>query len=312
MTEILYKSNALQSPSDPRDYQAESIFPSDLSLPEEFDPRKSLLPVRDQSIQGSCVSEACASIREIQEKKSSINFEDYFSPQFVYNNRVNQEGPGMYPRDSMNILYKKGILAEEDYPYGKIEKPEQIAAELLSKAANYKITGYAYVNTIQTMKAAIFRNGACAFTVPVYNSGKQMWRPAKKGDAVQAGHAMTAVGWTKEGFIIRNSWGAQWGDNGYTIFPYSDWGMQAEVWTVIDDNSAKPDPRYSKWNWKTWRAIKNTHINMGSMAIMGWLGIIASIIIGIIDNKYAFIAAPTIILAGTIYSFIKKLYLVKH
>jgi C1A family cysteine protease len=312
MGEILYKLDALQSPGDARDYQAETIFPSDLSLPDEFDPRKELLPIRDQGIQGSCVAEASSAMREIQERKSSIDFEDYLSPQFVYNNRMNQDGSGMYPRDSMNILYKKGILAEEDYPYGKIEKPEQISADILTKASNYKILGYAYVNTIQTMKAAIFRSGACAITVSVYNSGNQMWKPIKPGDIVQGGHAMTAIGWTKEGFIIRNSWGTQWGDEGYTIFPYSDWGMQSEVWTVINDESSKPDPKYSKWYWKTWRAIKNTHINMGPPIVLCWFGIGASIYIGIMDNKWAFCGIPLILAGATIASVVKKLYLVKH
>jgi C1A family cysteine protease len=312
MSEILYKLDALQSPADPRDYQADVIFPADLSLPDEFDPRKTLLPIRNQGAQGSCVAMSCASMREIQEKKSAIDFEDYLSPQFVYNNRMNQEGEGMYPRDSMNILYKKGILAEEDYPYGKKEKPEQISSEAMAKAANYKVMGYAYVNTIQTMKAAIFRSGACAFTVPVYNGGSQMWRPLKQGDVVQGGHAMTAVGWNKEGFIIRNSWGEEWGDKGYTIFPYSDWGMHGEVWTVIDDESSKPDPKYSKWYWKVWRAVKNTHINMGPLSILAWIAIVASIATGIIDNKMAFLGAPAILLAVSIFSAVKKLYLVKH
>lgn len=311
MTDILYKLDAQQSPEDPRDFQAESIFPNDLSLPSEFDPRKNLLPIRNQGIQGSCVAESCAALKEVQEKKN-VGFEDYFSPQFVYNHRINQGGEGMYPRDSMKILYKKGIVAEEDYPYGKIEKPEQISQDVLNKALNYKIQGYAYVNTIQTLKAAIYRNGACAFTVPVYNNGPTMWKPNPGAlNLVMGGHAMTAIGWTKDGFIIRNSWGEKWGDKGYTIFPYSDWGMQAEVWAVIDDESSKPDPRYSKWYWKTWRAIKNTWKNTGSLAYLVALVLTLTFVGGFFVDKMLWFGTGGITLAMTIYSWIKKLYLPK-
>jgi hypothetical protein len=249
-------------------------------------------------------------MKELQEKKN-VGFEDYFSPQFVYNNRINQDGEGMYPRDSMNILYKKGILAEEDYPYGKREKPEQISQDVLNKASNYRIQGYAYVNTIQTLKAAIYRGGACAFTVPVYSPNKTMWKPSAVGEVVSGGHAMTAVGWNQEGFIIRNSWGEEWGDKGYTIFPYSDWGMQSEVWAVIDDESSKPDPRYSKWYWKTWRATVNTLKNMGSLSFMLGFVFVASIGVGIFDQPTAFIGTALVPVGIGIYSWLKKLYLPK-
>jgi C1A family cysteine protease len=308
--QIKYALNSLQSPQDMRDFQAESIFPSDLSLPETYDPRKELLPIRDQGIQGSCVAESVSCMKEMQEKKN-VGFNDYMSPQFIYNNRANKDAPGMYPRDSMSILYKKGIVAEEDYPYGKIESPEQISQDILNKAANYKIIGYAYVNTIQTLKAAIYRNGACAFCVPVYHDGVNMWKPIKQGDFVIGQHAMTVCGWNKEGFIIRNSWGQNWNTDGYTVFPYSDWGMQAEVWTVIDNDSSKPDPRYSKWYWKTWRAIVNTFINMGTASVFIVIGTTMPIVIAIIDNPWALVGIPVILISTTIYSIFKKLYLVK-
>ena len=309
MSEILYKLDALASPTDNRDYQAESIFPPDISLPDEFDPRNSLLPIRNQGAEGSCVAEACAAIREIQEKKN-INFEDYFSPQFVYNNRINQDGSGMYTRDAMDILFKKGILAEEDYPYGKIEKPEQISQEVFEKALNYKIKGYAYINTIQILKTAIYRNGACAFSVPVYASSI-MWKPEKLGDVAEGGHCMAAIGYNKEGFILRNSWGDGGANKGYLIFPYEDWGHQLEVWTVIDSESSKPDPKYSKWYWKTWRAIKNTVVNMKMRLFVPVGSFLASIYIGITDNHWAFAGTLIIPICVVLYSMWKKLYLVK-
>ncbi len=310
MSEQVYSLNALASPDDPRDYQAESIFPPDLSLPKVFDPRLKLLAVRDQGVQGSCVAQATACLKEIQEKKN-VGFEDYMSPQYVYNNRINQPAEGMYSRDSMKILYKKGIVPEEEYPYGVFESADQIPNNINLKALNYKASGYAFVNTIETMKAAIYRSGACIIMVPVYSNSKDMWRPTKVGDIAQGLHAMAVVGWNEFGFIVRNSWGVQWGNAGYTVFEYKDWGMHCEAWTLIDDESSKPDPKYSKWYWKTWRAVTNTWKNMGSMKYMLILMMVLSTVIAVVEHWEMVFVIPATLIGVTIFSWLKRLYLTK-
>lgn len=285
MSEILYKLEQL-SPDDPRDFQAENILPDDYSTPEEYDPRKNLLPIRDQGYQGSCVAQSSACAKELHEK-TDIGFNEYMSPQFVYNLRTNQDGDGMYVRDSMKILYKYGIVPEYIYPYGKIQKAGEIEQKTLEEAGQYKVLGYAYVNTIHAAKVAILKHGACCFTVPVYHGGSDMWRPLKQGDVAQGGHAMALVGWTKDGFIVRNSWGTNWGDKGYTIFPFKDWGMHGECWTLIDEKSKDPDPRYQRWYWRAWRGIKNIYTNSWPGCIMFTVAIVGSSSIAILDPIYS-------------------------
>lgn len=34
-------------------------------------------------------------------------------------------------------------------------------------------------------------------------------------ESARGGHAVALVGYTSEYFIVRNSWGTAWGDNGY-------------------------------------------------------------------------------------------------
>lgn len=38
-----------------------------------------------------------------------------------------------------------------------------------------------------------------------------------------AGHAFAIVGYTRDGFIVHNSWGSEWGDGGLAVLAYSDW-----------------------------------------------------------------------------------------
>ncbi|GAB3361197.1 N-acetylmuramidase domain-containing protein [Lysobacter tyrosinilyticus] len=47
------------------------------------------------------------------------------------------------------------------------------------------------------------------------------------------GHAFAIVGYTRDGFIVQNSWGAAWGRGGFAVLPYEDWLANAmDCWVV--------------------------------------------------------------------------------
>ena len=71
-----------------------------------------------------------------------------------------------------------------------------------------------------------------------------------KGEKAQWGHAVMVVGYdddhkvtnlkcklsTKGALLIRNSWGKNWGDNGYGWLPY-DYvlnGLALDFWSILD------------------------------------------------------------------------------
>ena len=42
------------------------------------------------------------------------------------------------------------------------------------------------------------------------------------------------IGFNKQGFIIRNSWGTSWADHGYITIPYEEYDDAVfEAWTTI-------------------------------------------------------------------------------
>jgi len=59
------------------------------------------------------------------------------------------------------------------------------------------------------------------------------------------GHAMLCVGYddAQQVLIIRNSWGADWGDRGYCYLPYAATaqGLLRDCWTVNDTKPDRPD-----------------------------------------------------------------------
>lgn len=261
-----YKLDVRPSPLDHRDYKAETIYPLRVKVPASLDLRDNLQKVRDQGSQGTCVAQVGACMKEWQEWED-IGFDQHMSPQFIYNNRSTDES-GMYPRDLMRILKNMGSVPERLFPYGQEGKPSK---DIYEEAENYKIQHYAQIDTVEGLKTALAKNGPCYATFAVYNYGSSLWKSSFSGP-VLGYHAMTFVGYNSKGFIIRNSWGNDWADNGYTIFPYEDWGFQIECWTTIDAESGAEDfdDKWREFLFYKWRWIKEnwtTLIYFGFAAI---------------------------------------------
>ncbi len=227
--------SAVPSPPDARDYHSETLVRTD--APHTLDLRPDLQGVRNQGQQGSCAAQTAACCKEWQER-IDIQVDEHLSPQFVYNCRRNQDTEGMYGRDVMAILTKRGICRERDYRYGT-EAP--MTADVEAVARNMRISGYARVHTSQGLKEALARNGPCYISFPCFNFSAHFWR-RRVGDAAQGGHAVTVVGYDTNGFMLRNSWGDDWGDGGYTTYPYNEFGAHYEIWTMLDDESLPRPP----------------------------------------------------------------------
>lgn len=258
-----YRLDVKKSPEDKRDFKASTIYRK-IALPETLDYRSSMQPIRDQGNQSSCVAMSGSAMKEWQEQKD-VGLNEYMSPQFIYNFREDTSEEGMYMRDLMKILNKKGDCTEKLYPYGTFTPP---SSQAIGEAQNYIIDGYASVATPEELKTALFVNGPCVLAVPVYNYTTRMWYK-RINDYFLGGHAMLVAGYNKEGFIIRNSWGTDWGDKGYCIMPYGDFSLAWEYWTTIDANSfyppdpePEPEPK-KKWIDKYWWVLVLAVLGIG-------------------------------------------------
>ncbi len=70
--------------------------------------------------------------------------------------------------------------------------------------------------------------------VAVQGTGKPRRLPviARKG-AADGGHAVAFVGYTRDGFIVQNSWSGSWGADGFALLPYEDFLLHAtDVWVA--------------------------------------------------------------------------------
>lgn len=51
-------------------------------------------------------------------------------------------------------------------------------------------------------------------------------------EGVDKYRSVAIVGYTNDAFIIRGSWGTEWGDSGYGYWPFNDWAAAVEVWVI--------------------------------------------------------------------------------
>lgn len=210
---------ALRSPVDKRDYPLSAGIPEG-PLPTTLDLRKLFKGVRNQGQTTMCAAYGGCGIKE-----SHISgLDGYLSPSFIYDLRADKSIAGMYLRDLLSILLNTGVPPENT----------MFVKHSASEAAGYKIKSYYTVGSIDELKSAIALIGGCIAAFPMYNKGTTFWKKSNDNETMTSGHAVAIAGWTTEGFIIRNSWGTSWGDGGYTVYPFSDWGAHWEIWAIED------------------------------------------------------------------------------
>lgn len=228
-------------------------------LPATVDLRPKLPPVYDQGQLGSCTANAIAAAYDYDRGIQGLEF---IGPSrlFIYYNERALEGTissdsGAQIRDGIKTLKSNGVPAETVWPYKPSKfatKPSKTAVKdaTLNEALSYARVA-ASLTAIQHTLAAV-RPVVIGFTVyesfesdAVASSGI-MPMPAK-GEKVLGGHAVLVVGYKKIGtklyWIVRNSWGTSWGDDGYFYMPAEyllSSSLASDFWVVqtVSQNAA--------------------------------------------------------------------------
>ena len=201
-----------------------------------IDLRINMPNIYTQGSLGSCTANAIAGAYEyiqIIQKNKSI-----FTPSrlFIYYNERNIENTinldsGAQIRDGIKTLNKIGIIPECDWPYDISKFKVKPNDKLYIEANKFKTKKYKKIlQDLNHLKQALNDGYPIIFGFKVYESfeSKQIKNTGemiipKKNEKILGGHAVLAVGYIedKKVFIIRNSWGEQWGDKGYFYMPYS-------------------------------------------------------------------------------------------
>lgn len=237
----LFKLNYKPAPQDSRDYIVKANIPS--SLPASVDLSSQSTFIKNQGSVGSCTAFAGSALNEIVCAKagnSGLNFSEKF---LYFATRVNvmkwpaNEDSGATVRDTLKAMNKFGICLEDTFPYLRPDEKECSYGDLpppssYTEAKNYLSTNYANIpvnmdiNRVLTSMKTLLNSGyAFMAGFNTYDNvfdGLNGLIPEPEGN-VSGGHAVVFVGYDDQKSLLKfkNSWGSDWGDNGYGYLPYS-------------------------------------------------------------------------------------------
>ena len=195
-----------------------------------MDLRNKFPEVYDQGKIGSCTANALCSIYEYD----TYNFKG--SRLFLYYNErllLNETDidNGAYLSDGIFTLKTFGLCEEKDWPYIIENLFKRPTDDIYQKAkSNFVIEAFSIANDVKTIKYWLNKNEPIALGIAVY-SNFMNFSAAKSGDIglpsandrFIGGHAIVLCGYDDDTqkFILRNSWGSYWGNNGYFYLPYN-------------------------------------------------------------------------------------------
>jgi C1A family cysteine protease len=145
------------------------------------------------------------------------------------------EDSGATIRDTIKAGVTYGIADESVWPYDISKFATNPPSAVWTAASTHKVTSYHAIadGDIATMKAALAAGFLVGYGFQVYDyfmsqemSTKAFLDLPKSTESLQGGHAQCLVGYddtkvnpfrptSKGAFLVRNSWGTDWGLNGY-------------------------------------------------------------------------------------------------
>ncbi len=220
-----------------------------VTLPPLVDLRGNMPKIYDQGNLGSCVANSVSSAIEYDLMKQKLP--DFMpSRLFVYYNTRAMEGTatqdsGCMIRDAVKSVNSLGVCPEKEWPYDITKFAQKPLSQCYKDALKHKTVKYqSVIQDLNHIKSALASGFPVVFGFAVYESFESD-AVAKTGivpmplptERSLGGHSVSIVGYddSKQMFIVRNSWGTNWGDKGYFYQPYqyvTNPNLSADFWVI--------------------------------------------------------------------------------
>lgn len=230
--------NVLPSPHLEKDWpfsaaEAAGMAARPRALPASVDLRATWWAIGDQGSTGSCVGWAAADsvLRWHLVKKGELARNVLLSPRFTWmaskeTDEITSkpttfiEHAGTTLKSAIDVFRELGCVEDAMLPfrgnlYGGVQE------DFYAAASRFKIRSYFGMHHQPPLwKAWLARNGPILTRLDVDSTWMNATRTNGKldryrSDETRGGHAVALVGYTRDRFIVRNSWGTGWGDGGF-------------------------------------------------------------------------------------------------
>ncbi len=220
-----------RGPESAKDFRM--LAASGRTLPDKVNLRRWCSPVENQRQLNSCTANAAVGALEILERKQGIPQAD-LSRLFVYYNTRVLDGNvdsdiGAYISNSMKAIKLHGACLESMWRYDIGKVFARPGRECYKDGLIRQAMEYARVAQGHGVRAALADGLPVVFGMMLHESfnrtagGKGIVPMPADGEMALGGHAMLIVGYDTEArmYLVRNSWGEQWGNRGYCRIPFA-------------------------------------------------------------------------------------------
>jgi len=149
---------------------------------------------------------------------------------------------GSLIENAMEFMTQKGSVGYDRFPYSDQDCSRQPDQQLLEEAQEYKMRGANRLSAgdrtdaidLRAIKENLSQGAPVVIGMMVGGTfmqpmmGQDLWTPTDEDRSLQGfgGHALCVVGYDDRkydgAFLIMNSWGQQWGNNGFAWIRYGD------------------------------------------------------------------------------------------
>jgi C1A family cysteine protease len=207
---------------DPRDF---AFVRSAVAVPRSVDLRSKMPPVWDQGDLGSCTAFALTAMVAFLHGFVGSQLWLYYKERAA-EHTVRQDA-GAQIRDGVKVLAKLGLPPLAEWPYVISKFAKAPPAKVNRDARGELVKQYERLSSVEDYRNCLASGSPFVVGISVFESfesdavAKSGSVPMPgKNEAMIGGHAICIVGYESDGrFIVRNSWGADWGMSGYFHLP---------------------------------------------------------------------------------------------
>jgi C1A family cysteine protease len=226
-----------------RPHALNSNLPSSLDWRNK-DGKNWVSPLLNQANCGSCVAFASIGVMETQMRIASgnPNYNISLSTENLFMCGGASCESGWMPTDAADHLQNVGVVDEACAPYTSGATGQDISCSATqckdADKRTYKISGYtqptSYFKDVEAVKQAL-QKGPVVTTIMVYEDFMSYGGGVYTHTTGKflGGHAISIIGYNDadQAFIIRNSWGPEWGEGGFGRVSYTDKsGVGSQTW----------------------------------------------------------------------------------
>lgn len=231
--------------------------PALIELREELYPQWDHLHILDQKNQGACTGFGLAAtinyLNAAHGKPTRVSARMLFDMSKRYDQWPGEKYDYSSPRGAMKGWHKHGVCSEEIWPnHPEDGQPKYLTLERQNDALKCPLGAYYRILPRRNdVHAALNEVGIVYAAAETHDGWDDAFGrgdiPYMQGATGGGGHAFAIVGYNKDGFLVQNSWGPEWGgfrvkkgvkQGGVALWNYEDFDLN--VWDLWVARTALP------------------------------------------------------------------------